>query len=259
MKDFKTIYGSLVTGDWPNSVGKNASGASASDGTPFCADLINDLWGWQKRIMYLAGMTPSGVADDYSASDIVTALSRVIRGPGEFAQVALNATELALRRLLPLTGQQLLISSYPNLCAAVYVGDAANPTAGAFYKCTSDGTRSTSGTYLKMPDARGVFLRGLGTNVTLKMASGTGYSGGTYPGDSLLDVMMGHWHDSYNGASSGGSFGGTTYPSSTFTRAQVTQSGTIVIGATSDNVHGDPRLGFENAPASIAAQICITY
>ena len=65
-------------------------------------------------------------------------------------------------------GSAILIATYSNLSNMMYVGNVLNPTAAFGYKSTSNtnpaATRSTAGTYIKLPDLRGYFLRGLGTN-----------------------------------------------------------------------------------------------
>jgi hypothetical protein len=70
-------------------------------------------------------------------------------------------------RLLLLVGQVVTISSYQDLCDAVYCGDVDNATASCFYKTSDAGgtTRSTSGTYMVMPDARGLSFKGLGNAI----------------------------------------------------------------------------------------------
>jgi hypothetical protein len=69
---------------------------------------------------------------------------------------------MAQNRLL--SGQIISITGdYARLSANVYVGDAANDTAEAFYKCDASGERDTSGAYMKLPDCRGLFLRGTGS------------------------------------------------------------------------------------------------
>lgn len=100
MKDYKTLYGSLVNGDWPATVAKNASGPFASDGTPFTAELINDLWGGRIDLMVKAGLTPDGVTEANGTSQFMEALHGAIRGPGEFALLGVNAATLATRRVI---------------------------------------------------------------------------------------------------------------------------------------------------------------
>lgn len=247
MKDFLTTYGSLVTGDWPTTVGKNASGPTATDGTPFTADFINDLWGWQKRVMYLAGITPNGASDTYTASQVLTALQCVIRGPGEVCLSALNATARAARRLLQLKGQTVLIETYPDLCESVYCGDANNASAEAFFKCTdsSGSTRSTTGTYLKLPDARGLFPRGVGTNASLAQANGDYFTGGTLVGSRLTDMMQSF------GIPTGAAGSGSSYAA-----YGTAQSYTI---SPVTNGYGSLRIGKETRPACIAFELCISY
>lgn len=54
-------------------------------------------------------------------------------------------------------------AAYAALDAAMYVGDAANPTAAAWYRCTNSASpaasRSVTGDYIVLPDLRGVFPR----------------------------------------------------------------------------------------------------
>jgi hypothetical protein len=262
--DMKTNYGTLVVGDWPATAAKNASGASAVDGTPYDKNFIDQIWGWQKALMYAANLTPNGVQEDYNASQLLKAGQRIYGGPGELCLSMLNSTELALRRLLPLNGSIILIASYADLCAGVYVGDTYNATAPAFYKCTSDGTRSTSGTYMKMPDLRGLFPRALGTNGTrLMVAGGTHYyAGGTLPAEFIQDAMIGHYHGIkadytsrastfiYPNQSADGTSDSSYWRSLTATRA---------VEAITDGTHGTPNLDYENRPASFATQVCIRY
>jgi len=268
MKDYKTLYGSLVTGDWPATVAKNASGPLASDGTPFTADLINDLWGGRIDLMVRASLTPDGVTEANATSQFVAALHRVIRGPGEIVLLALNTTTLATRRIIALTGQIITIANYAELCAAVYCGDADNPTAPAFYKTSDAGgtTRSTTGGYMVFPDARGLVVRGLGSNSKITAANGSTYSGGTKIGELLTDMFAGHIHRfmrptgtvgviaQYDGTAAGAA-------NDSFARGSGTSIGTLSIDVTpyNDGTNGSPRYGTETRGASMGAQICITY
>lgn len=63
---------------------------------------------------------------------------------------------------LVLDGSGILISAYQNLCDFLYCGDANNATAQWGYKATTAAgtTRSTSGSYLILPDYRDRYIRG---------------------------------------------------------------------------------------------------
>ena len=62
-----------------------------------------------------------------------------------------------------LNGAAVPVSACPGLVAARYVGNSANATAEAYYKCTNpsnpNGSRNVNGTHIKLPDRRGEFLR----------------------------------------------------------------------------------------------------
>jgi hypothetical protein len=87
-------------------------------------------------------------------------------------------------------GSAILIATYSSLSNIMYVGNLLNPTAAFGYKSTSDtnpaATRSTAGTYIKLPDLRGYFLRGLGTNAD--GSASVGY------GSIQLDAFKSHGH-----------------------------------------------------------------
>lgn len=62
-------------------------------------------------------------------------------------------------------GAAVARATYTQLDAAMYVGDASNATAAAWYRCTDPAnpstTRNVAGNYIVLPDYRGVTLRGL--------------------------------------------------------------------------------------------------
>lgn len=63
---------------------------------------------------------------------------------------------------LECNGAEVAISNYGNLSTAIYVGDSNNADTDLVfgYKTNGSGTRSTSGTHIKLPDLRGEFIRG---------------------------------------------------------------------------------------------------
>ena len=63
---------------------------------------------------------------------------------------------------LECNGAEVAISSYGNLSTAIYVGNSNNADTDLVfgYKTNGSGTRSTSGTHIKLPDLRGEFIRG---------------------------------------------------------------------------------------------------
>jgi microcystin-dependent protein len=109
------------------------------------------------------------------------------------------------------------------------------------------------GANFNVPDARGIFVRGAGTNGTLSNANGTPFAGTL--GTLQDDQMQGHNHyrntaDTPEGVmeSTGGATaaGGGTYGFNALT---------FTGGTVTDTVHGPTRDGYETAPANI----CLTY
>jgi hypothetical protein len=265
MKDKKTVYGAFVTGDWPSTVAKNASGPNSTDGTPFTAELINDLWGGQIDLMNRAGLTPNGTTEAVGSSQFMDALHYAGLTPGIAVLSMLDAAHLALHRFLPLTGQHILIANYSALCAAVYCGDTDNATADCNYKSSdSDGqVRSTTGTYLTLGDARGLGVRGIGLNGSIFPANHptNNYSGGTAAVRYLQDQFQGHWHDLYIDATKvGAQISDATSGISWHSITPGSFAGQITAkNLVTDGTNGTPRTGYETRMATLGFQICITY
>jgi microcystin-dependent protein len=97
-------------------------------------------------------------------------------------------------------GQSVLSSSYPNLSAVIYVGDAYNSNTSILYgyKSTDSGgvTRSTAGTYIKVPDLRGEFIRGFD--------SSRGVDSGRAWATAQADAFKSHNHGIDYGTTTGG-------------------------------------------------------
>jgi hypothetical protein len=91
---------------------------------------------------------------------------------------------------LECNGAAVLRTSYPDLDAAIYCGNATNGIAGFGYRCTSNtnptGTRNATGQYIVLPDLRSEFIRGWdnGKNVDTGRAFGSNQTGTHITGDN---------------------------------------------------------------------------
>jgi len=283
MKDLAGIPN--ITGAFPSVAAKNCSGAGATDGTAAVSDWVNMIWGSFQTIMNRAGLTPSGVLEAWAAENaflhaspgeatmrrtsgqILTALQLLFSSPGELVLWCRSQAPATVgARVLLLQGQTIAVASYPDLCNAVYCGDAANNTAGVPFYLSSDSggvTRSTSGAYLTLPDARGVTIRGVDTGATRDPLGAT-RGGGTPNGSIELDALQGHYH-AFSGsintvAGIGG--GGQLTPSSGNSWSAVTISSPITDGGATE---GDgstgtaPRTSKETRMINMACYIGIRY
>ncbi len=250
---------SHFTGTFPNTAAKNASSAGAQDGTEYLAPYVNHDWGWEQDLMQQAGLTPSGVTEAAAVSAAAGAgaaqqmrqafemkygapgeivLDCIMPGSGTYGaqSMAWSAssggppTRYQYRRVVACIGQVVLIANYPDLCAAIYCGDANNGTASYGYKSSDAGgsSKTTSGIYMKLPDFRGVTVRGrdLGAGrdpMALAGTRGAGYSGGEIT-SLQQDAMQGHWHQiwragttqqQYNSSTGGGAAGQALFDGST--------------------------------------------
>ena len=150
---------------FPNSAAVDASGAFATDGTEFIANMVNDYcFGPMQALLDYVGLTPNGIIESATTSQFLDALRKAFSHPGEIFYAAWNQDPTLLEiRALKLVGQGILRLNYPELDSAVYVGDPNNGTAPAFYHANdAAGTiRNIAGIYLILPDCRGQVIRGL--------------------------------------------------------------------------------------------------
>tara|TARA_R110002012_G_scaffold215674_5_gene386721 strand:- start:5354 stop:6337 length:984 start_codon:yes stop_codon:yes gene_type:complete len=89
---------------------------------------------------------------------------------------------------LECNGAEVAISSYGNLSTAIYAGDSNNADTDLVfgYKTNGSGTRSTSGTHIKLPDLRGEFIRGWDNS--------RGIDGSRKFGSYQVDELKSHSH-----------------------------------------------------------------
>lgn len=271
MKDFATVAN--ILGTFPTVTAKNASGAGATDGTALVADWVNNIWGAFQDLLQRAGLTPSGVVEGYAAetgtlplgttaSQIRTAMQMAFGSPGEYVLWGRSQAPATVgARILLLQGQTIAIASYKDLVAACYCGDGVNNTPGVpFYKSSDSGgvTRSTSGTYFTIPDARGVTLRGVDTGAT-KDPQGATRGAGTPNGSLQADAFQGHGRFIYEQTAGGGSLHAIIaagYTTSAGTRAaDLNVVGPIV----TDGSSGTPRTSTETRMYNLACYIGIRY
>lgn len=256
MIDYLASFTNTDGSAFPNTEAVNVSAPGAGDGTEFVALLVNDIWGRAQAIMDYAGLTPDGVMEAPGTAQIIEALCKGLGvGPGMGVMYWKNDTPAALGdRVLLLQGQVIPIATYPLLAAAVYCGDANNATAPAFYKTSDAGgtTRSTAGTYLVLPDTRGLSLKGIG-NATVNTRTKTGPAS---LGEVQEDQMQGHWHKIYD-TTSGSSQGLSPASSRALT---VTPIGLQQVKEpVTDGTNGTPRTGTATRDSSIGTNFGITY
>jgi hypothetical protein len=166
MLDIATIY-TYYSGVFPYYLAVNASGAFATDGTEFLAEMVNDyMFGVMQTILDYTGQTPNGILEGPGSSQFLEGLRRAFSHPGEIIIAAWNQDPALLGiRAIKLIGQGVLRSNYQALDISVYCGDPNNATAPAFYHADdAAGTiRNISGNYLILPDCRGQVIRALDT------------------------------------------------------------------------------------------------
>jgi hypothetical protein len=245
-----------TVGTFPNVVSQNATAPGATDGTPYLKSVIDDLWGSRQALMDAAGLTPTGVTESPTASQQKEAIQKISGYPGEVIAWMGNDSDPSTLgiRLLPLNGQGILRASYPDLDAACYVGDSANPTAEAFYRADDAGgtSRNTTGIYLILPDSRSAFIRG---HLTM-------YSG-ERQGEYNDWALAKHGHEVY------GSPADSEWPQKTVVQSgtgvqvyAVQTTGATNLFASDDQITDVPSANIVNGdlyPMNLAALWCIRY
>lgn len=217
-----------------------------ADGAPGALDTLNEL--------------AAALGDDANfAATVTTALA----GKAPLSAVAPVGAELLWPAATPPDGwleedgSAVLVASYPELAAAIYCGDANNATAEWGYKATTNvspgSNRSTTGTYIVLPDARGEFIRG--------WDHGRGVDSGRGLWSSQADAFQGHSVRLGQGKSGDG---GSLSASTTITYAVPWSATTGVTLDTnwsliSDGTHGTPRVASETRGRNAARMIIIKY
>lgn len=234
---------------FPFTLTVNASGPSATDGTELIKLFGDDIWGRAQAIMDYAGLTPDGVTEAPDTAQIIEALQKGFGAPPGVEtgwNLAADPGTTGHRALL-LQGQGILHANFLDLTAAVYVGDGNNAAVaaggGKFYKAlAADGlTADIAGTFLILPDYRGVVERGLDPAASIDPDGAS-----RFLGDIQVDAGQGHFH-ALNGntplAGAGLRFNETFDGAVDAGRALVVNG--FVETMTTDGVNGTPRISSE--------------
>jgi hypothetical protein len=276
-----------ILGTFPNTQAKNASSAGAQDGTAWLAPYVNHDWGWEQDLMVQAQFTPSGITESAAASAAAAAgagqqmrqafemkygapgelvFDCIVPGSGTYGAQAMAwgvssggaPARYQYRRVVPCAGQVVLIANYPDLCAAIYCGDANNATADYCYKSTDSGgsSHSTSGTYMRLPDFRGLAPRGYDHGAVhdpLGATRGISNSAGLLA-SLQQDALQGHYHSNVNLQTTTGASGVPSGGGGTGSTASA-----IVTGPTTDGSNGNPRTSSETRMYNASCNIGIRF
>ena len=209
-KDYNTVVAFSNGVASPGNLAINSTGAGTQDGTEIIAEQANNTtWSiGQAPMAYAAGGTNTslsgspgifdGVIDESGASQWLEAMQKGVgAGPGIGQLWWLNDDpSVTGHRVLLLQGQGVLIATYPDLDAAVYVGDGNNATVaagGGFFYRSSDAPGATpniAGPYLQLPQSEGYTLRGL------DLAAAVDPDGATrFVGEPQAQAFLSHGHD----------------------------------------------------------------
>lgn len=247
------------SGSFPNVIAVDKSGPSATDGTAVQSLWMSEVFSMAQAVLNAASITPSGTTDtcgatagDVTGSQFFEALQLALAVPGEIVGYPSDTIPTGAR-LLKLSGQVVSLTTYPRL-EHVYCGDSANPSASAYYKTSDSGgtTRSTSGTYLKLPDYRGLFLRG-------RDPAGTWDPIGDSReiGDIQGDTLEQHYHDKiYLGASEVETVTLKAFSAGLDTMIQPGASG---LSLKTGDVDGGSGVDTETRPINTVVVWCIRY
>lgn len=248
---------------FPDNASVNASGPGATDGTEFVKVMIdNYMFGIIQAMLDRAGLTPDGVVESATASQFIDSLQLGVAMPAgtitEFAAAADPA--VSGHRAILLQGQGILRANFPDLDAAVYVGDGNNAAVaaggGAFYRSDDEpgATPNIVGIYLQLPESRGVVPRGLDTAATIDPDGAS-----RFLGDLQIDAMQGHIHQGSLGAASTFVTLGPNIVGFQAGGAAVFATTSILTGPIDDGVNGTPRTDSETRAYNRSTNFVIWY
>lgn len=268
MQDYAAAFTNF-SGAFPDILAINASGPSATDGTEFVSNMINDsMWGVMQMILNRAGLSPNGVLESDSASQIREALQKGFGAPvGVVTQWHIDDDPgTSGHRALLLNGQGILRANYTELDAACYVGDANNAAVAAagggyFRADNSDGSSpNIVGIYLILPETRGYAPRGLDVAATVDPDGAS-----RFLGDIQDDAFQGHTHDyTFDRPTTDAGTGGIT-PGGSISGTQTLRTSPDFGHTGTDTVEdrgageGVPRIAVETRMTNFSTKFVIWY
>ena len=161
-------------------------------------DNSNNWLAWQRHKHKIADIDGLQTILD-SFNNRISALENIRIGlpPGVILAVAWNSSFYTGLNVLPLNGQGIPISSYPELVNATYVGNDLNNNNDVhfFYKYDfNTGTRTTSGNYFRLPDTRALVPKGRNSgNAGSYFGTRTKYNSDII-GNVVEDAIQDHQH-----------------------------------------------------------------
>jgi len=260
MIDYDASFTNTNGSAFPDTLAVNVTAPGAGDGTEFVKLMVDDIWGRAQALMDYAGLTPDGVTEAPDTAQILEAIGLGFGvGPGMGVIYWKDGTPAANGdRVLLLQGQVILIASYPLLAAACYIGDGNNADTDytGFYKTSDAGgtTRSTSGTYMVLPDARGLSLKNIGDAVVNTRTK----TGPVKLTELQEDQGQGHYHD-YEWSDTAQYTGGAPNKADNMIGALNSTATDRVSDPIDDGTNGTPRTGLNTRDSVLATNFGITY
>lgn len=134
--------------NYPYGKAQNVSSPGAGDGTPWVALLLNDIFGFQQKLLTAAGIVPSGTPDNIVTSQYYDALLAIIAAnpPAQATETTLGTAEIATQAEVDAgldTTRYITPATLANR-AAPYV-TATGSNANGQYRVWSDGFREMWG------------------------------------------------------------------------------------------------------------------
>jgi len=191
---------------FPDTKPIDSSGPLATDGSELLKEVMDDVWAEKQAALDFYNQTPNGSPDDPGKDGTGKPFSQPLaqmyynyQTPGQIIALMWEETLLPVNvggflgldiRFFFLQGQGIDLfatSDFEALNQLCYVGNAANPTAEAFYRADdAAGTiRNVVGQFLIMPDMRGQFLRGYDPGALVDPDGAS-----RIPGSSQLDAFQ---------------------------------------------------------------------